>query len=69
VACVILRMPARNCPVPAFRHSQAAEDLNDRLADLKADSVAGVARAPKERAELFLEQLSARGLRVTIEPD
>jgi len=28
-----------------------------------------VARAPKERAELFQEQLSARGLRVTIEPD
>jgi ATP-dependent Clp protease adaptor protein ClpS len=28
-----------------------------------------VARAPKERAELYQEQLSARGLRVTIEPD
>ena len=28
-----------------------------------------VARAPKERAELFQEQLAARGLRVTIEPD
>ena len=28
-----------------------------------------VARAPKERAELYQEQLAARGLRVTIEPD
>jgi ATP-dependent Clp protease adapter protein ClpS len=28
-----------------------------------------VARAPKERAELYHEQLAARGLRVTIEPD
>jgi ATP-dependent Clp protease adapter protein ClpS len=28
-----------------------------------------VARAPKERAEHFQAQLSARGLRVTIEPD
>jgi len=28
-----------------------------------------VARAPKERAEHFQEQLAARGLRVTIEPD
>jgi ATP-dependent Clp protease adaptor protein ClpS len=28
-----------------------------------------VARAPKERAELFQEQLASRGLRVTIEPD
>ena len=28
-----------------------------------------VARAPKERAELFQQQLAARGLRVTIEPD
>jgi ATP-dependent Clp protease adaptor protein ClpS len=28
-----------------------------------------VARAPKERAELFQEQLAKRGLRVTIEPD
>jgi ATP-dependent Clp protease adaptor protein ClpS len=28
-----------------------------------------VARAPKERAELFHEQLAKRGLRVTIEPD
>src|SRR3954466_5170531 len=28
-----------------------------------------VARAPKERAEHFQQQLSARGLRVTIEPD
>jgi ATP-dependent Clp protease adaptor protein ClpS len=28
-----------------------------------------VARAPKERAEHFQQQLAARGLRVTIEPD
>lgn len=28
-----------------------------------------VARAPKERAELYQEQLAVRGLRVTIEPD
>ena len=28
-----------------------------------------VARAPKERAEHYQEQLAARGLRVTIEPD
>jgi ATP-dependent Clp protease adaptor protein ClpS len=28
-----------------------------------------VARAPKERAELYQEQLAGRGLRVTIEPD
>jgi ATP-dependent Clp protease adaptor protein ClpS len=28
-----------------------------------------VARAPKERAELYQEQLAKRGLRVTIEPD
>jgi ATP-dependent Clp protease adapter protein ClpS len=28
-----------------------------------------VACAPKERAELYQEQLAARGLRVTIEPD
>jgi ATP-dependent Clp protease adaptor protein ClpS len=28
-----------------------------------------VARAPRERAELYQEQLAARGLRVTIEPD
>jgi ATP-dependent Clp protease adaptor protein ClpS len=28
-----------------------------------------VARAPKERAEHYAEQLGARGLRVTIEPD
>jgi ATP-dependent Clp protease adapter protein ClpS len=28
-----------------------------------------VARAPKERAELYQEQLASRGLRVTIEPD
>lgn len=28
-----------------------------------------VARAPKERAELYREQLAARGLRVTIGPD
>jgi ATP-dependent Clp protease adapter protein ClpS len=28
-----------------------------------------VARAPKERAELYQHQLAARGLRVTIEPD
>ncbi|HLI29298.1 MAG TPA: ATP-dependent Clp protease adaptor ClpS [Chloroflexota bacterium] len=28
-----------------------------------------VARAPKERAELYEAQLKARGLRVTIEPD
>src|SRR5438552_13166432 len=28
-----------------------------------------VARAPKERAELYQEQLAARGLRVTIEAD
>jgi ATP-dependent Clp protease adaptor protein ClpS len=28
-----------------------------------------VARAPKERADHFQEQLAARGLRVTIEPD
>ena len=28
-----------------------------------------VARAPKERAELYQEQLGRRGLRVTIEPD
>jgi len=28
-----------------------------------------VARAPKERAEHYQEQLTARGLRVTIEPD
>ena len=28
-----------------------------------------VARAPKERAELYQEQLATRGLRVTIEPD
>ena len=28
-----------------------------------------VARAPKERAELYQEQLARRGLRVTIEPD
>src|SRR3954453_23282443 len=28
-----------------------------------------VVRAPKARAELFQEQLAARGLRVTIEPD
>jgi ATP-dependent Clp protease adaptor protein ClpS len=28
-----------------------------------------VARAPKERAELYQQQLAARGLRVTIEPD
>ncbi|MCC7368604.1 MAG: ATP-dependent Clp protease adaptor ClpS [Chloroflexi bacterium] len=28
-----------------------------------------VARAPKERAELYEHQLAARGLRVTIEPD
>ena len=31
--------------------------------------VSVVARAPKERAELYQEQLAARGLRVTIEPD
>ncbi|MCC6179218.1 MAG: ATP-dependent Clp protease adaptor ClpS [Chloroflexi bacterium] len=28
-----------------------------------------VARVPRERAELYQEQLAARGLRVTIEPD
>jgi ATP-dependent Clp protease adapter protein ClpS len=28
-----------------------------------------VARAPKERAELYEAQLKAHGLRVTIEPD
>jgi ATP-dependent Clp protease adaptor protein ClpS len=28
-----------------------------------------VARAPKEHAELYQEQLASRGLRVTIEPD
>ena len=28
-----------------------------------------VARAPKERAELYQERLAAHGLRVTIEPD
>lgn len=28
-----------------------------------------VARAPKERAELYQEQLASRGLRATIEPD
>ncbi len=28
-----------------------------------------VARAPKERAELYGEQLATRGLRVSIEPD
>ena len=28
-----------------------------------------VARAPKERAELYHEQIAARGIRVTIEPD
>jgi ATP-dependent Clp protease adaptor protein ClpS len=28
-----------------------------------------VARAPKERAELYHDQLARRGLRVTIEPD
>ena len=28
-----------------------------------------VARAPKERAELYQDQLAADGLRVTIEPD
>ena len=28
-----------------------------------------VARAPKERAEHYQDQLAARGLRVTIEPD
>jgi len=28
-----------------------------------------VARAPKERAELYRQQLAARGLQVTIQPD
>ncbi len=28
-----------------------------------------VARAPKERAEMYQEQLASHGLRVTIEPD
>src|SRR5262249_60890339 len=37
--------------------------------EIHATGASVVARAPKERAELYQEQLAARGLRVTIEPD
>jgi ATP-dependent Clp protease adaptor protein ClpS len=37
--------------------------------EIHTTGASAVARAPKERAELFQEQLASRGLRVTIEPD
>src|SRR5687767_3675748 len=45
------------------------EKAHQHAYEIHTTGASVVARAPRERAELFQQQLAARGLRVTIEPD
>jgi ATP-dependent Clp protease adapter protein ClpS len=45
------------------------EKAHQHAYEIHTTGASVVARAPRERAEMFQQQLAARGLRVTIEPD
>ena len=51
--------------IPGMTRSKA----HQHAWEIHTSGASVVARAPKERAELYQEQLARRGLRVTIEPD
>jgi ATP-dependent Clp protease adapter protein ClpS len=51
--------------IPGMTRAKAHQHANE----VHTTGASVVATAPKERAELYQEQLARRGLRVTIEPD